>query len=205
MNVSAPSRPTAPCPKHCMKCNYDLRVNPPKGVCPECGTPYHATIFAIPLEDGSGSGIGLIAMIVLALLFLVSLIRAVREGEFLAAAIIALITAAIVHSTFMAIRSNKRHERGLSVHLVGTERGLCWVKKGQKGLSYPWHHFTDVQVLRRRGRLWLFRLHERIPGKGRTRTNELRVLFKADKRDAARLRNEIRRRILKQTDHAAGQ
>ena len=183
----------------CPECNYDLAGLPAAHRCPECGFEYDEAMFDLPAWWPSVvqrylemswlecliAGAVIIAILVAG--FSVPLSGAV----FLPAACILLLAAAIDS----AVRYTKRQQGTPQIILVMQADGVGIRKPGSTTARFErWSSFAGVRVRKARG-VW-YRLTLRRPFLSfGDRGPPIRVVIAGDRRTAAVVRNEIRRRI----------
>ena len=196
--------------KHCPRCGYDLATLLRKHRCPECGVEYDESMFIVTGDarrPRATSG-ELAAFLVLTLLMVIP----VAAGRPVWGPAIPLVLLAMAAVPFFGwlYRRWLRRTRGGDTSLLVTDDGVSWLGGGWPRRSLPWCYFAQVTVRRpwslsvnlfgRRDRSsadviseWRIRFVPMWWRRIYTTGIDIRVRY--TQREAALLRNEIRRRI----------
>jgi len=179
----------------CPKCEYDLTGLPAAHRCPECGFEYDETMFDLPawwpsilqrrLDLSSFEILLTVAAIVM--LLVVMLLMPISA----CAVFLVVFLAGVIGSVD---RFGKRRHGTPEIILVMEADGFVMRKPGAKSRSSEaWRSFRGVRVRKSRGSRWRLVLTRGL--RSWTVYRPIRVVIECDRRTAAVVRNEIRRRI----------
>lgn len=196
--------------KHCPRCGYDQATLPRKHRCPECGVEYDESMFIVTGDarrPRATSG-ELAAFLVLTLLMVIP----VAAGRPVWGPAIPLFLLAMAAVPFFGwlYRRWLRRTRGGDTSLLVTDDGVSWLGGGWPRRSLPWCYFAQVTVRRPQSpSVNPFGRPDRMPADvisewrirfvpmwwRRIYTTGIDIRVRCTQREAALLRNEIRRRI----------
>ncbi len=196
--------------KHCPRCGYDLATLPRNYRCPECGFEYDASMFIItgdarrPVATSGelGAYVALTVLIVLP----------VAAGRPVWGPAIPLYMLALAGVSLFGwlYRRWLRRTRGGDTNMLVTDDRVRWLGGGWPRRSHPWCYFAQVTVRRPRSRsVNPFSRRDRPPADvisewrirfvptwlRRIYTPGIDIRVRYTQREAALLRNEIRRCI----------
>jgi hypothetical protein len=180
----------------CPECEYDLRGLPAAHRCPECGFEYDETMFDLPAwwpsvlqrPLGMSSPESLLALAAIAILLVVGLRM---RGSACAIFLLTVLTVMMIGS---AIRRRIQHQRNPEVIFIMEADGFVMKTPGRRRGRYEaWRSFRGVRMRRSRGSRWWLILSRRYSVL--QLEPPIRVVIECDRRTAAVVRNEIRRRI----------
>jgi len=180
----------------CPECEYDLTGLPAAHRCPECGFEYDETMFDLPawwpsilerpMEMSWPESVLILSAIVI--LFVVGLRL---PGSACAIFLIGVLAIVAMGSI---VTHRIRGPRAPEIILVMEADGFMMRRPGKKtGRGEAWRSFRGVRVKRLRGSCW--RLVLSRPLSILVLDSPIRVVIECDRRTAAVVRNEIRRRI----------
>ncbi|MCH8342539.1 MAG: hypothetical protein IH983_00950 [Planctomycetes bacterium] len=185
--------------KHCPECGYDLATLPRDHRCPECGFEYDASMFIITgnVRHARGTWGELAAYVALTLLMVLPV--AAGRPAWGPAIPLYLLAMAGVPLFGWLYRRRLRARHGGDARVLITDEGVALLHDPWSNESQPWSRFAEVKVRRR------FKLRRTSNRKWRLRLKRKRwhpllgwdidVVLDGTQREAALLRNEIRRRI----------
>ena len=179
----------------CPKCEYDLTGLPAAHRCPECGYEYDETAFDLPawwpsvfqrpLEASWPES--LLALAVIAILVVVGLRM---SGS---AAAIFLLAVLVVKMIGWAIRRRIQPHNPEIIFIMEADRFVMKLPGTRRERHEEWRSFRGVRMRRSRGSRWWLILSRRYSLM--QLEPPIRVVIECDRRTAAVVRNEIRRRI----------
>lgn len=200
----------------CPKCGYDLKTLPARHRCPECGFAYDEQMFSLhgwSFKDRFSAGgrllkgrgyertIAIAFIALFGVLFAFWIFDSWSKGVWSFPIMIYLILwGAIRHLRSLRAQSSDQASKG-QTQMLFTPEGVS-IRSGPGEASIvPWQKIRDVRIrrLRLHDNLWLVRL--RFPFWRTFRQEPLELLIECTKREAALVRNRIRRRLL----HAASE
>jgi hypothetical protein len=177
----------------CPECEYDLTGLPAAHRCPECGFEYDETMFDLPawwpsiLERHLSSFESVLAQVIIVPLIVVALWAPISPC---AVFLLILLAGGVVS----AVRHRKRRGHIPEIVFLMKADGLAIRRSAAKAAACePWSAFRGVRVKRLRGSCW--RLVLSRPLSILVLDSPIRVVIECDRRTAAVVRNEIRRRI----------
>lgn len=200
--------------RRCPRCDYDLRTLPAEHRCPECGFPYDRSMFAVYGWTGEDrySVTGRMlwgtwterVLAGLILLFLITVVPiAAYEGWKTGANFIemGLIVLALMIGGGVRLRSHVkrvREECSGTLQLLFTRTGASRRRGPGEPQLIPWERFRrlrfrKLRTVRGGKRLWLLRLT--VPFFRYFGWERFEALIECTPREAALVRNEIRRRL----------
>lgn len=180
----------------CPGCGYDLRGSPAAGVCPECGLAYDERMFYLPTAEGWEPRSFTAALVLLAAVLAILSIIAFTRGQTGSSIFLGLIALTVMFATIGVMLRSKRRRRRWEImrDLLADGEGLHW-KRGLGGtLFMPWRRFANVEIRPVRRGLWLLTVSDRFLSINPASAT-VSVYLEATRREAAVMRNELRRRI----------
>ena len=181
--------------RRCPSCDYDLHGLPDVCPCPECGTQIGPGLKSVAVWPGSErpSVLGLAIVISGCLFFALGTMLGVvtgRAGCFAVfIAVLASILAFAALDEFMKLRQRAAGRTVATLHFSPRGVGL-WEDHRLNG--HPWNDVARIRYARTLGKEWILRVEGRRKWTGRRR-RLITASIEATRRDAARIRNSMRR------------